>query len=138
MLMIASKLFEMLLDLCSPIRYKRTESGSTLISEYFHEVEKRIENAKAIAVNPSDPPTKNISTYNPYNLAMPEVDVEHMPATSRIPVSRAVWAELASLKKPGETFDHLLANMIEREKENRFFEDMDRIEKRGKFVAMEW
>jgi predicted CopG family antitoxin len=61
-----------------------------------------------------------------------------MPATSRIPVSRTVWAELSELKKPGETFDHLLAEMIEREKKNRFFEDMDRIEKRGKFVAMEW
>jgi hypothetical protein len=62
----------------------------------------------------------------------------HMPATSRIPVSRAVWAELAGLKKPGETYDHLLADMVEREKRDRFFEDMDRIEKRGKFVAMKW
>jgi predicted CopG family antitoxin len=73
-----------------------------------------------------------------------EIEVKHMdarrrmPATSRIPVSRTVWAELSELKKPGETFDHLLAEMIESEKKNRFFEDMDRIEKRGKFVAMEW
>jgi hypothetical protein len=117
---------------------------------------------------------KDISLYNPYNVAMREVegrqvlapkskieakhaDVKthmpasskkiegkhmdiktHMPATSRIPVSRAVWAELSGLRKPGETYDHMLAEMIEREKENRFFEDMDRIEKRGKFVAMEW
>lgn len=93
--------------------------------------------------------TKDISSYNPYNITMSEIgsevnarqvhaEVRHMPATSRIPVSRAVWEELTGLKKPGETFDHLLADMIEREKENRFFEDMDRIEKRGKFVAMEW
>lgn len=93
--------------------------------------------------------TKDISSYNPYNIAMREIEGEvnarqahaearHMPATSRIPVSRAVWGELTKLKKPGETFDHLLADMIEREKENRFFEDMDRIEKRGNFVAMEW
>jgi hypothetical protein len=61
-----------------------------------------------------------------------------MPATSRIPVSKVVWAELASLKKPGETYDHLLEEMIEREKKHRLFEDMDRIEKRGKFVAMKW
>ena len=27
---------------------------------------------------------------------------KHMPATSRIPVSRAVWAELTMLKKPGK------------------------------------
>jgi hypothetical protein len=61
-----------------------------------------------------------------------------MPATSRIPVSRAVWEELSGLKKPGETYDHLLDEMIEREKKHRLFEDMDRIEKRGKFVAMKW
>lgn len=61
-----------------------------------------------------------------------------LPATSRIPVSRTVWGELAGLKKPGETYDHLLEGMIEREKKNRLFEDMDRIEKRGKFVAMKW
>jgi hypothetical protein len=61
-----------------------------------------------------------------------------MPATSRIPVSKVVWGELAGLKKPGETYDHLLERMIEREKKNRLFEDMDRIEKRGRFVAMKW
>jgi hypothetical protein len=27
-----------------------------------------------------------------------------MPATSRIPVSKVVWGELAGLKKPGETY----------------------------------
>jgi hypothetical protein len=59
-------------------------------------------------------------------------------ATSRIPVSRAVWAELSSMRKPGQTYDHLLEEMIEREKKQRLFEDMDRIEKRGKFVAMKW
>jgi hypothetical protein len=61
-----------------------------------------------------------------------------MPATSRIPVSRVVWEELSGLKSAGETYDHLLAEMIEREKNRRLFEDMDRIEKRGKFVAMKW
>lgn len=61
-----------------------------------------------------------------------------MPATSRIPVSRAVWGELSRLRKPGETYDHLLEEMVEREKKHRLFEDMDRIEKRGKFVAMKW
>ncbi len=61
-----------------------------------------------------------------------------MPATSRIPVSRAVWGELSGLRKPGETYDHLLEEMVEREKKRRLFEDMDRIEKSGKFKAMKW
>ena len=107
-----------------------------------------------------------MSSYSPYNVAMgksmcvveagrvltPESKIvtenmtasestptgARMPATSRIPVSKAVWRELAGLKKPGETYDHLLEGMIEREKKNRLFEDMDCIEKRGKFVAMKW
>ena len=59
-------------------------------------------------------------------------------ATSRIPVSRAVWAELSSLRRPGQTYDHLLEEMIEQEKKKRLLEEMDRIEKRGKFVPMKW
>jgi hypothetical protein len=110
--------------------------------------------------------SQDISSYSPYNVAMrksmggvearrvlaPETKIitenmatsestpagARMPATSRIPVSKVVWGELAGLKKPGETYDHLLEGMIEREKKNRLFEDMDRIEKRGKFVAMKW
>jgi hypothetical protein len=110
--------------------------------------------------------SQNISSYSPYSVAMrksvgavearrvlaPETKIitenmaasestptgTRMPATSRIPVSKVVWGELAGLKKPGETYDHLLEGMIEREKKNRLFEDMDRIEKRGKFVAVKW
>jgi hypothetical protein len=64
---------------------------------------------------------------------------EQVPAaTSRIPVSRDVWAELSGLRKPGQTYDLLLEEMIEQEKKRRLFEDMDRIEKRGKFVPMKW
>ncbi len=59
-------------------------------------------------------------------------------ATSRIPVSREIWAKLSSLRAPGETYDQLLDRMIEAEKERRFFEDMERIEKRGKFVPIKW
>ncbi len=66
--------------------------------------------------------------YNPYN--------DTMAATSCIPVSKQIWEDLSSLKAPGETFDQLLERMIEAEKERRFFEDMERIEKRGKFVEL--
>ena len=120
----------------------------------------------AVRVTGNNERSQDISSYSPYNVAMrksmggvearrvraPESKTltenitasestptgARMPATSRIPVSRAVWEELAGLKKPGETYDHLLEGMIEREKKNRLFEDMDRIEKRGKFVAMKW
>ena len=57
-----------------------------------------------------------------------------MTATKRIPVSEPVWAELSSLRKPGQTYDELLAVMVEHEKKKRFLEDIDRIEADADFV----
>ncbi|MEA2045049.1 MAG: hypothetical protein U9N48_00775 [Euryarchaeota archaeon] len=37
-----------------------------------------------------------------------------MLATKRVAVTESVWAELSDLKRPGETFSQLLAEMIER------------------------
>jgi hypothetical protein len=36
-----------------------------------------------------------------------------MTATKRIPVSKEIWASLSELKRPGETFDGLLAAMVD-------------------------
>ena len=57
-----------------------------------------------------------------------------MTATKRIPVSEPVWVELSNLKEPGQTFDELLAAMVNREKKKRFLEDIDRIEAEADFV----
>ncbi len=57
-------------------------------------------------------------------------------ANKRIPVTPEVWEGLTDLKRPGETFAHLLEEMIEHEKKLRLFLDMDRIEREGKFVEM--
>ena len=43
-----------------------------------------------------------------------------MTATKRIPVSEGVWEEISELKRPGQTFDDLLAQMVEQEKKRRF------------------
>lgn len=60
-----------------------------------------------------------------------------MPATKRVPVSEEVWSDLSTLKGPGQTYDDLLARMIEQEKKRRFIEDMDRIEEDGDFVELD-
>ena len=57
-------------------------------------------------------------------------------ADKRIPVTSEVWKDLSDLKRPGETFANLLAEMIEHEKKRRLFFDMDRIEKEGNFVEL--
>ena len=61
-----------------------------------------------------------------------------MTATRQIPVSERVWEDISDLKRPGQTFDDLLAHMVEQEKKRRFIEDMDRIEAEGDFVELEF
>jgi len=48
-----------------------------------------------------------------------------------------VWAELSTLKRPGETFDQLLNEMIEHEKKNRLIEHLKKIADEGEFVEMQ-
>ncbi len=59
-----------------------------------------------------------------------------MTATRQIPVSEGIWEDISDLKRPGQTFDDLLAHMVEQEKKRRFIEDMDRIEAEGDFVDL--
>ncbi len=61
-----------------------------------------------------------------------------MTATRQIPVSEGVWEDISDLKRPGQTFDDLLAHMVEQEKKRRFIEDMDRIEAEGDFVELKF
>jgi hypothetical protein len=61
-----------------------------------------------------------------------------MAATKRVPVSEGVWSDLSTLKGPGQTYDNLLASMIEQEKKRRFIEDMDRIEEEEDFVELDF
>ncbi|MDK2975399.1 MAG: hypothetical protein PWP08_1770 [Methanofollis sp.] len=70
-----------------------------------------------------------VSMINDYN--------QIMAATKRVPVSEGVWSDLSTLKGPGQTYDELLASMIEQEKKRRFIEDMDRIEEEGDFVELD-
>ena len=57
-----------------------------------------------------------------------------MAATKRIPVSEQVWTSLSDMKKPGQTFDRLLSDIVEHEKDRRFLAEMAAIEAEGNFV----
>jgi predicted CopG family antitoxin len=61
-----------------------------------------------------------------------------MLATKRIPVTETVWAELSDLKRPGETFDQLLSEMVDREKKARLVEHLLKIADEGEFVEMQF
>jgi hypothetical protein len=60
-----------------------------------------------------------------------------MIANKRIPVRENTWKELSDIKEAGQTYDMLLQKLIEKEKKARLFEDMERIDKNGKFVKLE-
>jgi len=60
-----------------------------------------------------------------------------MAAIKRIPVSEEVWAAVSELKRPGQTFDDLLSQMVEQEKKRRLIEEMDSIEAEGDFVELD-
>jgi predicted CopG family antitoxin len=59
-----------------------------------------------------------------------------MLATKRVAVTEPVWAELSDLRRPGETFSQLLAEMIEREKKTRLVEHLKHIADEGNFVEL--
>ncbi len=59
-----------------------------------------------------------------------------MLATKRVAVTEPVWAELSGLRRPGETFSQLLAEMIEREKKARLIEHLKQIADEGDFVEL--
>lgn len=59
-----------------------------------------------------------------------------MHATKRVAVTEAVWAELSNLRRPGETFSQLLADMIEREKKARLIAHLKQIADEGDFVEL--
>lgn len=57
-------------------------------------------------------------------------------ATKRIPVTEEIWKSLAELKKHGQTYDQLLAEMIALKQERDFLAHIEELEKHGEFVSL--
>ncbi|MEN6395195.1 MAG: hypothetical protein ABFC78_01780 [Methanoregula sp.] len=55
-------------------------------------------------------------------------------ATKRIPVCPSTWESVCELRKPGQTFDAVIKEMVAKEKCRRLFEDADRKMHDGHFV----
>lgn len=58
-------------------------------------------------------------------------------ADKRIPVTEERWEELHDLKGPGQTYDELLAELVEDRKKARLFRDMDRIREENEFEPLD-
>ena len=59
-----------------------------------------------------------------------------MIASKRLAVTESVWAELSDLRRPGETFSQLLADMVEREKKARLIAHLKQIVDEGDFMEL--
>jgi hypothetical protein len=59
-----------------------------------------------------------------------------MLATKRVAVTEPVWADLSDLRRPGETFNQLLAEMIKREKKARLIKHLKQIADEGDYVEL--
>jgi predicted CopG family antitoxin len=57
-------------------------------------------------------------------------------ANKRIPVTDEIWQALSNLKRPGQTYDSLLAEMIEIKQERDFLAHIEEIEKTAQFVSL--
>ena len=74
---------------------------------------------------------KEVNMYSTYNSVM---STHQECATKRIPVCPSTWEEIHGLRKPGQTFDEVIREMVKKEKLSRLAEDTDRICQRDRFV----
>jgi predicted CopG family antitoxin len=57
-------------------------------------------------------------------------------ANKRIPVTPEVWESLSKLKRPGQTYDSLLEEMIALKEEHDFLMQLEELERTGDFVSL--
>jgi len=59
-----------------------------------------------------------------------------MNLIKRIPVTESVWKELAEMRSAGQTYDELLADMIELRKKRRLVDDIRHSMEEDDFVPL--
>jgi len=57
-------------------------------------------------------------------------------ATKRIPVCPSTWEIMHQLRKPGQTFDDVIRELVEVAAEKRLVSETKRILRRGRFVPL--
>lgn len=75
---------------------------------------------------------EHVNTYHTYNPVMSPEEC----ATKRIPVCPGTWEILHQLRKPGQTFDEVIRELVDIAAEKRLAEETRRIVRRGRFVPL--
>ena len=60
----------------------------------------------------------------------------HECATKRIPVCPSTWETIHELRKPGQTFDDVINELVRRNSETRLIEEMARLRKRDRYIPL--
>ena len=60
--------------------------------------------------------------------------VDQGSVTKRIPVSSSTWQSVHQLKKPGQTYDDVIRDLVRKNSEDLLVRETKRICKRGKFA----
>jgi len=55
----------------------------------------------------------------------------------RIPISPSTWEELSLLKKPGETFDHLISDLIAERQKQDIIRHVRHVSEEGDFISLD-
>jgi hypothetical protein len=58
-------------------------------------------------------------------------------ASKRIPVTEEIWESLSDLKRPGQTYDGLLSEMIAIKQEHDFLTHLEEVKKTGEFMTLD-
>jgi len=58
-------------------------------------------------------------------------------ANKRIPVTEEIWESLSELRKPGQTYDRLLSEMIALKQEHDFLAHLEEVKKTGEFMTLD-
>jgi len=55
----------------------------------------------------------------------------------RIPISPSTWEQLSLLKKPGETFDQLISDLITDRQKQDIIRHVQRVSENGDFISLD-
>lgn len=55
----------------------------------------------------------------------------------RIPVTPSTWEKLSIIKKPGETFDHVISDLIEERQQLDIIRHVKKVSEEGTFLSLD-
>jgi len=65
------------------------------------------------------------------------INMASQSSYKRIPISPLTWEHLSMLKKPGETFDHLISDLIEERQKQEIIRHVMHVSEKGDFISLD-